>query len=162
MQYNVWLSCNCMAALRLNPLPATPFSGRGMIGRPVGWAVEAFRKASFSAERVTEVSAEVYEVFGLLTLQFFKLGGILHAQPFICLQLHEKNKCAIKILTIFLGRISIFICSSSTSDVLPPNRKNIYLSQHTSWCFAVWFFLLWPSIRQQLSWLEDQSWEERM
>jgi len=51
-----------MAAHRLNPLPATPFSGRGMIRRPIGWAVEAFRKASFLAERVTEVSAEVYEV----------------------------------------------------------------------------------------------------
>ena len=60
-----------MAARRLNPLPATPFSGRGMIGRPVGWAVEALRKASFSAERVTEVSAEVYEVFLLTYLAVF-------------------------------------------------------------------------------------------
>ena len=52
-----------MAARKLNPLPATPFSGQGIIGRPIGWAVEAFRKASFLAERVTEVSTEVYEIF---------------------------------------------------------------------------------------------------
>src|ERR1700678_2379996 len=85
-----------MAACRLNPFLATPFSGRGIIRRPIGWAVEAFHKASFSAERVTEVSAEVYQVCWLLTLQFFDLGGILHAQSFICLQLHEKNESAIK------------------------------------------------------------------
>jgi hypothetical protein len=50
-----------MAARRLKPFPDTPFTGRGMLG-PVGWALEALRKASFSAKRKTEVSAEVYEV----------------------------------------------------------------------------------------------------
>ena len=38
-----------MAAHRLKPFPATPFSGRGMLA-PVGWALAALRKASFSAE----------------------------------------------------------------------------------------------------------------
>ena len=66
------------------------------MGRPVGWAVEAFHKASFLAERVTEVSIEVYEVFCLLTLQLLNLGSILDAQLFTYLQLHEKNKSAIK------------------------------------------------------------------
>ena len=67
-----------MAAHKLNPLPATPFSGRNMIGRSVGHAVEAFHKALFLAEKVTKVRAEVYEVFCLLTLQFFQLGSVLH------------------------------------------------------------------------------------
>ena len=49
-----------MAARKLNPFPATPFSGQGMIGRSVGHAVEAFHKASFSAEKVTEVRTELY------------------------------------------------------------------------------------------------------
>jgi hypothetical protein len=79
VQYNVLFSSKYMAARKLNPLPATPFSGRGMIGRPIGWVVEAFHKALFSAERVTEVSIKVYEVFSLLTLQLFNLRSILHA-----------------------------------------------------------------------------------
>jgi hypothetical protein len=46
-----------------------------------------------------------------------------------------------KTLTSFLGRISVFICLSSTSDVLPHNEKNIYLYEHVSWCFSLCFFL---------------------
>jgi hypothetical protein len=68
VQYNVLFSSKSMAARKLNPLPVTPFSSQGVIGRPIGWVVEAFRKALFSAERVTEVSVKVYEVFSLLTL----------------------------------------------------------------------------------------------
>jgi hypothetical protein len=125
LQYSIWSSSNSMAVCKLNPFLAPPFSGQGMIGRPVGWAVKAFHKASFSAERVTEVSMEVNEVFCLLTLQFFNLGGILHAQLFICLELHKKNKSAIKkTLTICLREIFILICSRSTSDALPSDRKN--------------------------------------
>ena len=48
-QYSVLSSSNSMAAHRLKPFPATPFSGRGMLA-PVGWALAALRKASFSAE----------------------------------------------------------------------------------------------------------------
>jgi len=70
VQYSVGSSPNPIAARRLNPFPATPFSGRGILARPVGWAVEALRKASFSADQITEVSAEVYLV-KLLTSQFF-------------------------------------------------------------------------------------------
>jgi hypothetical protein len=102
VQYNVLFSSKSMAARKLNPLPVTPFSGRGMIGRPIGWVVEAFRKASFSAERITEVSIKVYEVFSLLTLQLFNLRGILHVQSFTCLQLHERDKSAIKKDTYYL------------------------------------------------------------
>ena len=96
VQYNMLSSYESMAACKLNPLLVTPFSSQGMMGRPIGWAVEAFHKASFSAERVTEVSVEVYEVFCLLTLQLFDLGSILDVQSFTYLQLHEKNKSAIK------------------------------------------------------------------
>ena len=60
-----------MAVRRLNPLPATPFSGRDIIGRPVGRALAALRKVSFSADQVAEVSTKMYEVHYLLTLQFF-------------------------------------------------------------------------------------------
>lgn len=59
-----------MAAHKLNPFPATPFSGRGMLGRPVCWALEALRKALFSSDKITDVSVEVNEV-QLLTLQLF-------------------------------------------------------------------------------------------
>jgi hypothetical protein len=102
VQYNVLFSSKSMAACKLNPLPATPFSSRGMIGRPIGWIVEAFHKASFLAERVTEVSIKVFEVFSLLTLQLFNLRGILHVQSFTCLQLHERDKSAIKKDTYYL------------------------------------------------------------
>ena len=44
-----------MTAHKLNPLPATPLSGRGMLGERMGWAVAALRKALFSAERITEI-----------------------------------------------------------------------------------------------------------
>lgn len=44
-----------MAARRLNPLPDTPFSGRGILARPLGWAVEALRKASFSAGQILKL-----------------------------------------------------------------------------------------------------------
>jgi hypothetical protein len=84
--YNVWSSSNSMATRRLNPFPATPLSGRGMLVWPVGRALAALRKASFSAEKITEVSVEVYKLH-LLTLQFFYLGGILRMQFFTCLQL---------------------------------------------------------------------------
>jgi len=53
VQYSIWSSSNPMAAHRLNPLPATPFPGRGILGRPVGWAAAALRKASFSADQIT-------------------------------------------------------------------------------------------------------------
>ena len=96
MQYNMLSSSKSMGACKLNPLPATLFSGQGMMGRPIGLAVEAFHKASFSAERVTEASVEVYEVFCLLTLQLFNLGSILDVQSFTYLQLHKKNKSAMK------------------------------------------------------------------
>jgi hypothetical protein len=58
-----------MAAHRLNPFPATPFIGRGML---VSWALAltALRNASFSADKITEVSVEINEI-QLLTLQFF-------------------------------------------------------------------------------------------
>jgi hypothetical protein len=102
VQYNVLFFSKSMAARKLNSLPATPFSGRGMIGRPIGWVVEAFCKASFLTERVTEVSIKAYEVFSLLTLQLFNLHGILHAQSFICLQLHKRDKSAIKKDTYYL------------------------------------------------------------
>ena len=59
-----------MAAHKLNPLPTTPFSGRGILVSPVGWAVEALRKALFSADQITAVSAEVY-IVELLTSQSF-------------------------------------------------------------------------------------------
>ena len=58
-QYNVGSSSNPMVVRRLNPLPATPFSGRGMLGRPVGWALAAMRKALYSADRI--ISMEAYE-----------------------------------------------------------------------------------------------------
>jgi hypothetical protein len=102
VQYNMLFSSKSMAACKLNPLPATPFSSQGMIGRPIGWVVETFRKASYSAERVTEVSVKVYEVFSLLTLQLFNLRSILHVQSFTCLQLHERDKSAIKKDTYYL------------------------------------------------------------
>jgi hypothetical protein len=52
-----------MATFRLNPFPATPFSGRGMLLRPVGWALVALRKALFSADKITELARlEVNEV----------------------------------------------------------------------------------------------------
>ena len=76
VQYSVQSLSNSMAAHKLNPLPATPFSCQGMISRSVSCAVEAFHKASFSAEKVTEVRTEVYVIFCLLTLQFFQLGSI--------------------------------------------------------------------------------------
>lgn len=56
VQYKVLLSSNPMTAHRLNPLPATPFSGRSMLGRPLGLAVAALRNAMFSAEIITEPS----------------------------------------------------------------------------------------------------------
>ena len=59
-----------MTVRRLNPLPATPFSGQGMLSEPVGWELAALRKALFSANKITEVSVEVYEIY-LFTLQFF-------------------------------------------------------------------------------------------
>ena len=59
-----------MAACKLNPLPATPFSGQGILVSPVGWAVEALHKPSFSADQITAVSAEVY-IVELLTSQSF-------------------------------------------------------------------------------------------
>ena len=71
VQYNVQSSSNPMAEQRLKPLPATPFSGQGIAGRPVGRAVAALRKASFSADQVMEVSTKMYEVHYLLTFQFF-------------------------------------------------------------------------------------------
>ena len=58
-QYNVGSSSNPMVVRRLNLLPATPFSGWGMLGRPVGWALAAMHKALFSADRI--ISMEVYE-----------------------------------------------------------------------------------------------------
>jgi hypothetical protein len=59
-----------MAACRLKFLPATPFAGRGMLGRPLGWAAAARRNTLFSANRITKVSNKAYDVY-LLTLQFF-------------------------------------------------------------------------------------------
>jgi hypothetical protein len=41
-----------------------------MVERPAGWAAVALRKALFSADRIIEVSMEVYNDH-LLTLQFF-------------------------------------------------------------------------------------------
>jgi hypothetical protein len=76
VQYNVLLSSNFMAAHRLKPLPATPVSGRRMLGEPLSWAFVALRNASFSADRIIEVSLCANEVH-LLALQFFQLGGIL-------------------------------------------------------------------------------------
>lgn len=70
MQYLGWSSSNPIAARKLNPLPATPVAGRGMVGRPVGLAEAAKHKALFSAKGITEVSMEPYERY-LLTLQFF-------------------------------------------------------------------------------------------
>jgi hypothetical protein len=60
-----------MAEHRLNPLPDTPFSGRGTLGIPVPWAVVALRKASFSAEKITEVIIEVYDEVHLTYLAVF-------------------------------------------------------------------------------------------
>ena len=159
VQYSVQSLSNSMAACKLNPLPTTPFSGQGMIGRSVGCAVEAFYKASFLAEEVTEVRTEVYEVFLFTYLAVFSTWQHIACVIFHLFAITWKNKFTIqKTPTIFLQRISVFICSSSTSDMLPPDRKNIYLYQQTSWCFALCSFLLGPLIWRQLSWLKDQSW----
>jgi len=45
-----------MVVRRLKPLPATPFTGRGMLGRPDGWALAALRKALFSAGRFMQLA----------------------------------------------------------------------------------------------------------
>ena len=80
---------------------------------------------------MTEVSAEAKEFIYLLTLQFSKFRSILHMQFIICMQLGEKIKSAKKKPpTIILERFSI--CSSSMSDLLPPNGKNIYLYEYIS------------------------------
>jgi hypothetical protein len=75
VQYSVLSSSNSMAAHRLNPLPATPFSGRCILGRSVGWAVTALRKASFSAGQITEVSTKMYEVHSFLPFSFFNFAA---------------------------------------------------------------------------------------
>ena len=58
VQYRVPSSSNPMAVRKLKPLPATPFFGLGILGASVGQAVAALRKASFSAEKITEVSTK--------------------------------------------------------------------------------------------------------
>ena len=47
-----------MAVHKLKPMPATPFFGLGILGASVGRAVAASHKASFSAEKITEVSTK--------------------------------------------------------------------------------------------------------
>ena len=70
VQYCELSSSKPIAVCKLNPLPATPFAGQGMLGRPVGWALATRHKALFSANIITEVSMEAYDIY-LHTLQFF-------------------------------------------------------------------------------------------
>ena len=80
-----------MAAHRLNPFPATPFSRRGMSKMPAGWALPVLRKASFLADSITKLSTKAYVWQSLLTFQFFYFRKIMSMQIFTCLWLHEKN-----------------------------------------------------------------------
>lgn len=75
VQYSVWSSSNPIAARRLNPFPATPFSGRGMLGNPVDWAVAALRKILFSADRIGLACKCVRTRFAYLPCSFFILAA---------------------------------------------------------------------------------------
>ena len=65
-----------MVACRLKPLPDTPFTGRCMLGRPIGWALAAMRKALFSTERIIKLCTEAYEDHLIcLPCNFFNLAA---------------------------------------------------------------------------------------
>jgi hypothetical protein len=67
-----------MASWRLNPLPATPFSGRGMTVVAQSFTAKVFRKASFSAKKHNDKcnkqqKNEYLHAFQLLQLRFMVL-----------------------------------------------------------------------------------------